>query len=157
MVQVNVSLEMDVQSPRNHARAGSLISCVPAAQTDQQCARLSPWKMAEGCINYTRTIYTRGAYGTPQGENLYGAHPIYFDHRGNATHGVFLLNSNGMDIYIDRYQSEARGKRSIRWRPEQRRKNTRRGHYELVNVLMTDSITVCEICTVTECESRDHQ
>jgi alpha-glucosidase len=51
--------------------------------------------------NYTRTIYTRDAYGTPQGENLYGAHPIYFDHRGNATHGVFLLNSNGMDIYID--------------------------------------------------------
>lgn len=51
--------------------------------------------------NYTRTIYTRDSYGTPQGENLYGAHPIYFDHRGNATHGVFLLNSNGMDIYID--------------------------------------------------------
>lgn len=51
--------------------------------------------------NYTRTIYTRDAYGTPQGQNLYGAHPIYFDHRGNATHGVFLLNSNGMDVYID--------------------------------------------------------
>nr|OQO17493.1 hypothetical protein B0A51_15084 [Rachicladosporium sp. CCFEE 5018] len=51
--------------------------------------------------NYTRTIYTRDAYGTPQGQNLYGAHPIYFDHRGDATHGVFLLNSNGMDIYID--------------------------------------------------------
>lgn len=51
--------------------------------------------------NYTRTIYTRDSYGTPQGENLYGAHPIYFDHRGNATHGVFLLNSNGMDIYIN--------------------------------------------------------
>jgi alpha-glucosidase len=51
--------------------------------------------------NYTRTIYTRDAYGTPQGQNLYGAHPIYFDHRQNGTHGVFLLNSNGMDIYID--------------------------------------------------------
>jgi alpha-glucosidase len=51
--------------------------------------------------NYTRTIYTRDAYRTPQGQNLYGAHPIYFDHRGNATHGVFLLNSNGMNIYID--------------------------------------------------------
>jgi alpha-glucosidase len=51
--------------------------------------------------NYTRTIYTRDAYGTPQGENLYGAHPIYFDHRQNGTHGVFLLNSNGMDILID--------------------------------------------------------
>ncbi|CBF84581.1 hypothetical protein AN8953.2 [Aspergillus nidulans FGSC A4] len=51
--------------------------------------------------NYTRTIYTRDAYGTPQGQNLYGAHPIYFDHRQDGTHGVFLLNSNGMDIYID--------------------------------------------------------
>ncbi|KAL2867843.1 glycosyl hydrolases family 31-domain-containing protein [Aspergillus lucknowensis] len=51
--------------------------------------------------NYTRTIYTRDAYGTPQGENLYGAHPIYFDHRHTGTHGVFLLNSNGMDIFID--------------------------------------------------------
>ncbi|KAF2161915.1 glycoside hydrolase family 31 protein [Zasmidium cellare ATCC 36951] len=52
--------------------------------------------------NYTRTIWTRDSYGVPQGENLYGAHPIYFDHRqGSGTHGVFLLNSNGMDIYID--------------------------------------------------------
>lgn len=51
--------------------------------------------------NYTRTIYTRDSYGTPQGQNLYGAHPIYFDHRENGTHGVFLLNSNGMDIFID--------------------------------------------------------
>ncbi|KAL6237911.1 hypothetical protein BDW75DRAFT_248352 [Aspergillus navahoensis] len=51
--------------------------------------------------NYTRTIYTRDAYGTPRGQNLYGAHPVYFDHRQNGTHGVFLLNSNGMDIFID--------------------------------------------------------
>ncbi|KAF4978132.1 hypothetical protein FZEAL_5430 [Fusarium zealandicum] len=52
--------------------------------------------------NYTRTIYTRDSYGVPQGENLYGAHPIYFDHREKGTHGVFLLNSNGMDIFIDK-------------------------------------------------------
>ncbi|KAH8672330.1 family 31 glycoside hydrolase [Ilyonectria robusta] len=51
--------------------------------------------------NYTRTIYTRDSYGTPQGQNLYSAHPIYFDHRNTGTHGVFLLNSNGMDIFID--------------------------------------------------------
>jgi alpha-glucosidase len=52
--------------------------------------------------NYTRTIYTRDSYGTPKGENLYSAHPIYFEHRkGSGTHGVFLLNSNGMDIFID--------------------------------------------------------
>ncbi|KAF5004620.1 hypothetical protein FDECE_8895 [Fusarium decemcellulare] len=51
--------------------------------------------------NYTRTIYTRDSYGVPEGQNLYGAHPIYFDHRKAGTHGVFLLNSNGMDIFID--------------------------------------------------------
>jgi alpha-glucosidase len=51
--------------------------------------------------NYTRTIYTRDSYGAPKGENLYSAHPIYFEHRKGGTHGVFLLNSNGMDIFID--------------------------------------------------------
>ncbi|KAL4770097.1 Alpha/beta-glucosidase agdC [Aspergillus nidulans var. acristatus] len=54
-------------------------------------------------INYTRTIWNRDAYTIPAGTNLYGAHPVYIDHRGEAgTHGVFLLNSNGMDIKIDR-------------------------------------------------------
>ncbi|MBE3109428.1 MAG: hypothetical protein IMZ46_02780 [Acidobacteria bacterium] len=52
--------------------------------------------------NYTRTIYTRDSYGAPEGENLYGAHPVYFDHREGGTHGVFLLNSDGMDIFIDK-------------------------------------------------------
>ncbi|KAF2011418.1 glycoside hydrolase family 31 protein [Aaosphaeria arxii CBS 175.79] len=52
--------------------------------------------------NYTRTQWNRDAYGTPEGRNLYGHHAIYFDHRGaNGTNGVFLLNSNGMDIKID--------------------------------------------------------
>lgn len=52
--------------------------------------------------NYTRTLWSRDAYGIPAGTNLYGTHPIYFDHRGDAgTHGVFLLNSNGMDIKIN--------------------------------------------------------
>lgn len=52
--------------------------------------------------NYTRTVWNRDAYGTPPGTNLYGTHPIYFDHRGeNGTHGVFLLNSNGMNYKID--------------------------------------------------------
>jgi len=47
--------------------------------------------------NYTRTIWNRDAYEIPPGTNLYGDHPVYFDHRGaNGTHGVFLLNSNGM-------------------------------------------------------------
>ncbi|KAK0248374.1 hypothetical protein B0A54_17123 [Friedmanniomyces endolithicus] len=52
--------------------------------------------------NYTRTIWNRDAYLIPPGTNLYGDHPVYFDHRGaNGTHGVFLLNSNGMNIVID--------------------------------------------------------
>ncbi|KAK4990061.1 hypothetical protein LTR28_001520, partial [Elasticomyces elasticus] len=28
-------------------------------------------------------------------------HPVYFDHRTTGTHGVFLLNSDGMDIKIN--------------------------------------------------------
>ncbi|USP81884.1 glycoside hydrolase family 31 protein [Curvularia clavata] len=52
--------------------------------------------------NYTRTLWNRDAYGTPPGTNLYGSHPVYFDHRGeNGTHGVFLASSEGMDIRID--------------------------------------------------------
>lgn len=53
--------------------------------------------------NYTRTLWSRDAYGVPSNTNLYGNHPVYFDHRGDAgTHGVFFLNSNGMDIKIDK-------------------------------------------------------
>ncbi|KAF2646100.1 hypothetical protein P280DRAFT_512306 [Massarina eburnea CBS 473.64] len=52
--------------------------------------------------NYTRTLWNRDAYGVPTGSNLYGHHPIYFDHRGSAgTHGVFLLSAAGMDIKIN--------------------------------------------------------
>ncbi|EXJ66764.1 alpha/beta-glucosidase agdC [Cladophialophora psammophila CBS 110553] len=52
--------------------------------------------------NYTRTLWSRDAYGIPQGTNLYGNHPVYMDHRGsNGTHGVLFLNSNGMDIKIN--------------------------------------------------------
>jgi len=47
-----------------------------------------------------RTMWARDAYGTPKGTNLYGAHPIFYDHRESGTHGVFLLNSNGMDITL---------------------------------------------------------
>jgi alpha-glucosidase len=53
--------------------------------------------------NYTHTLWSRDAYGTPQQSNLYGNHPVYYDYRGSkGTHGVFLLNSNGMDITIDK-------------------------------------------------------
>lgn len=50
----------------------------------------------------TTSLWSRDAYTIPAGTNLYGNHPVYFDHRGsNGTHGVFLLNSNGMDIKIN--------------------------------------------------------
>ena len=53
--------------------------------------------------NYTRTLWSRDAYLIPSGTNLYGNHPIYFEHRESSseTHGVFMLNSNGMDLNIN--------------------------------------------------------
>lgn len=51
--------------------------------------------------NYTRTLWSRDAYSIPSNTNLYGNHPVYYDHRGQSgTHGVFLLNSNGMDVKV---------------------------------------------------------
>lgn len=53
-------------------------------------------------LTIRRTFWTRDAYKAPSGENLYGDHPIYIDHRGaNGTHGVILVNSNGMDVKIN--------------------------------------------------------
>lgn len=47
-------------------------------------------------------LWARDSYGIPPGTNLYGQHPVYYDHRADkGTHGVFLLNSNGMDIKIN--------------------------------------------------------
>ncbi|KAJ9142247.1 Family 31 glycosyl hydrolase [Coniochaeta hoffmannii] len=51
--------------------------------------------------DYIRTLWPQDAYGTPNGANLYGHHPVYFEHRLTGTHGVFLLNSNGMDVMIN--------------------------------------------------------
>ncbi|KZW02531.1 hypothetical protein EXIGLDRAFT_414033 [Exidia glandulosa HHB12029] len=50
--------------------------------------------------NLTRTFWNRDAYGVAEGSNLYSTHPIYFEHRTTGTHGVFLLNSNGIDVKI---------------------------------------------------------
>ena len=53
--------------------------------------------------DYTRTLWNRDSYGLPYGSNLYGSHSVYVDHRGEAgSHGVFMLNSNGMDIKINK-------------------------------------------------------
>lgn len=51
--------------------------------------------------NYTRTLWSQDAYTIPAGANLYGNHPVYYEHRTTGTHGVFFLNSNGMDIKIN--------------------------------------------------------
>lgn len=51
--------------------------------------------------NYIRTLWSQDSYAIPAGANLYGNHPVYFDHRTSGSHGVFLLNSNGMDIMIN--------------------------------------------------------
>ncbi|TVY37447.1 putative alpha/beta-glucosidase [Lachnellula occidentalis] len=51
--------------------------------------------------DYTRTVWNQDAYSIPLGANLYGAHPVYYEHRTTGSHGVFFLNSNGMDIKIN--------------------------------------------------------
>ncbi|KAI0016019.1 family 31 glycosyl hydrolase [Xylariomycetidae sp. FL0641] len=50
---------------------------------------------------YVRTFWSQDAYAVPGGANLYGNHPVYYEHRDSGTHGVFLLNSNGMDVMIN--------------------------------------------------------
>jgi len=50
--------------------------------------------------NKTLTLWSCNAFGIPTGMNLYGNHPVYFEHRMTGTHGVFFLNSNRMDIKI---------------------------------------------------------
>ncbi|KAI9167892.1 glycoside hydrolase family [Paramyrothecium foliicola] len=48
--------------------------------------------------NYQRTMWNVDAAFIPRRRNLYGSHPMYLEHRSTGTHGVLLLNSNGMDI-----------------------------------------------------------
>ncbi|KFY48908.1 hypothetical protein V495_00923 [Pseudogymnoascus sp. VKM F-4514 (FW-929)] len=51
--------------------------------------------------DYIRTLWSQDSYAIPAGANLYGNHPVYFEHRTSGSHGVFFLNSNGMDIKIN--------------------------------------------------------
>ncbi|KAK9762529.1 hypothetical protein K7432_011651 [Basidiobolus ranarum] len=46
-----------------------------------------------------QTIWARDA-ATPVNENVYGSHPFYMEMRAGKSHGVFLLNSNGMDVSL---------------------------------------------------------
>jgi alpha-glucosidase len=94
---------------------------------EEQYLRLQTWLPSEPNIyglgehidtfrlpadNYTRTLWSRDSDGVPYGENLYGNHPVYFEHRTCGTHGVFLLNSNGMDIKID---TDVQGRHSLEY------------------------------------------
>lgn len=57
-------------------------------------------------VNYSRTMYNSESPFIPQNSNLYGSHPVYFEHRGDkGTHGVFLLNSDPMDIIVQQTAS----------------------------------------------------
>ena len=53
--------------------------------------------------NYVRTLWARDAPDVPERTNLYGTHPVYYEHRPDSgdSHAVLLLNSNGMDIKIN--------------------------------------------------------
>ncbi|KAI8665959.1 putative alpha/beta-glucosidase agdC [Fusarium keratoplasticum] len=51
--------------------------------------------------SYRRTMWNREAIVIPQNTNLYGSHPMYLEHRKSGSHGVLLMNSNGMDIDLN--------------------------------------------------------
>ncbi|KAK3192886.1 hypothetical protein K4F52_001243 [Lecanicillium sp. MT-2017a] len=52
--------------------------------------------------DYIRTIWNQDSFGIPNDANLYGAQPFYLEHRESGSHGVLFLNSNGMDIMINK-------------------------------------------------------
>jgi len=48
---------------------------------------------------YQRVLLNAESPNIPERSNLYGSHPVYFDHRGDkGTHAVFLLNSSPMNV-----------------------------------------------------------
>ncbi|KAI0487499.1 galactose mutarotase-like domain-containing protein [Xylaria cf. heliscus] len=56
--------------------------------------------------NYRRTLWNAESSFSPRNSNLYGSHPNYPEHRGDSgSHGVALLNANGMDININKTDS----------------------------------------------------
>jgi alpha-glucosidase len=71
----------------------------PAANLYGLGEHTEPFRL--GAENTTRTLWARDAYGVPQGTNLYGVHPVYFEHRPHGgTHAVFFRSSAGMDVKI---------------------------------------------------------
>ena len=50
--------------------------------------------------SFTRqTMWARDA-ATPKSQNVYGTHPFHMEMRNGKAHGIFLLNSNGMDVLV---------------------------------------------------------
>ena len=58
-----------------------------------------PFRVPTG-EDYQRTLWNADGAFLPPRSNIYGSHPMYIEHRKTGTHGVLLLNSNGMDIKI---------------------------------------------------------
>lgn len=56
--------------------------------------------------NYSRTFWNVGDSFLPVGSNLYGVHPIYYEMRNGKAHGVFLGNSDGMDVKINNTEQD---------------------------------------------------
>lgn len=57
-------------------------------------------------VDYTRTLWNAGQAFLPTHSNLYGSHPVYIEMRDGQAHGVFLSNSNGMDIKINQTEED---------------------------------------------------
>jgi len=52
--------------------------------------------------DYQRVLWNSESPFIPRRANLYGSHPNYVDYRGaKGTHGVFLLNSGGMNVNVN--------------------------------------------------------
>lgn len=50
---------------------------------------------------YQRTMWNSESPFIPRESSLYGSQPMYLEHRKSGTHGVLLMNANGMDINVD--------------------------------------------------------
>jgi alpha-glucosidase/alpha-D-xyloside xylohydrolase len=87
MVFKDQYLEISTQLPRNNSMFGIGESTRPDG------LRLTR--------NRTYTLWATDMAAYTVDVDLYGAYPFHMDIReGGATHGVLLLNSNGMDIYV---------------------------------------------------------
>ncbi|KAL7917102.1 glycosyl hydrolases family 31 domain-containing protein [Trichoderma austrokoningii] len=64
--------------------------------------------------NHVRTFWNAESPFVPRMSHLYGSHPIYLEHRDSGhSHGVFLRNSNGMNIVIN--QTEESGSQYLEY------------------------------------------